>query len=160
MRTNFRSSSTNRTLRRVIRGLTISGLAFVAISALAVLSASATGGSARRVGLYSCTDKVVVRPGNFVITCADANTQLTATKWTQWGSTLAVGTTRFAMNLCNPSCVASKMSYFPSSVVRLSAPIRTAAHGWLFSKLTVTYRFHGKTKAFHFSWTGDPAFKT
>ncbi|MGB9112663.1 MAG: hypothetical protein WCF24_08045 [Acidimicrobiales bacterium] len=135
-------------------------MTFVAMSAIAILPASATGGSARRVGLYSCTGKVVVRPGNFVITCADANTQLTATKWTQWDSTLGVGTTRFAMNLCNPTCVASKISYFPASVVRLSAPIRTSAHGWLFSKLTVTYRLHGRMKTFRFSWIGDPAFKT
>jgi hypothetical protein len=149
----------SRPPRRVL-GTVLAILAFLAMSVLIVLPASATGSSARRVGLFSCTNKVVVRPGTFIITCADAYTQLTSTKWTEWGSTTAVGTTRFAMNLCTPSCVASKMSYFPGSVVRLTTPVRTAAHGWLFSKLTVTYRFHGKMKTFHFSWSGDPAFKT
>jgi hypothetical protein len=146
-------------IRRVIQ-VSSAGLTLAAISTLAVLPASTTGASGRKVGLYSCTGKVVVRPGSFVITCADANTLLTATKWTRWGSTGAVGTTRFAMNLCNPSCVDSRITYFPKSVVRLSGAVRTVAHGWLFSKLAVTYRFHGKLKTFDFSWTGDPAFKT
>ncbi len=139
----------------------VAGLAIAAASVFFVAPASASSlGSSSRVGLFSCANKVVVRPGTFVITCADANVQLTATKWSEWGSTTAVGTTRFAMNLCRPSCVSSKMSYFPSSVVRLSAPADTKAHGWLFSKLVVTYRLDGKTKTYDFSWVGDPAFRT
>jgi hypothetical protein len=96
----------------------------------------------------------------FIVTCADAYTQLTGTIWTAWGSTTAIGTTRFAMNLCTPTCVAAKVSYFPSSVVRLSDPVRTKAHGWLFAKLLVIYRFKWKPRSFHFSWVGDPAFRT
>lgn len=146
--------------RRILRRPLLAGLAVIAASWLVAFPSAVSGGSTRQVGLLSCNGKVVVRPGNFVITCADAYTQLTATQWTAWGSTTATGSTRFAMNLCTPTCVASKMSYFPSSVVRLSDPIRTKAHGWLFSKLVVTYRLHGKAKSFHFSWMGDPAFRS
>lgn len=129
------------------------------LATLLIVPASSSGGSTRKVGLYSCSKTVVMRPATFVISCADANTELTATTWTDWGSTEAVGSTRFAINFCTPNCAASKMSYFPSSVVRLSDPIRTKAHGWLFSKLVVTYRRNGKSESFHFSWVGDPAFR-
>jgi hypothetical protein len=134
--------------------------AALVLAATISFSSSLAGGATRQVGLYSCSGKVVSRPQTFIITCADAYTQLTATKWTAWSSTSASGSTRFAMNLCRPSCVASKMSYFPKSTVRLLDPIHTKAHGWLFSKLVVTYRLDGKNKVFDFSWEGDPAFRT
>ncbi len=156
-----RSQSASRPVRWARPGLVAAATAIAAASVLFVAPASASSsGTSKRVGLFSCASKIVVRPVTFVITCADANVQLTATQWSQWGSTTAVGTTRFAMNLCTPSCVASKMSYFPSSLVRLSAPVHTKAHGWLFSKLAVTYHLGGKTKTYDFSWVGDPAFRT
>jgi len=107
--------------------------------------------------MLTCAGKTVVKPVGFVISCADANSELTATHWTSWNARGAVGTTRFGLNLCIPYCAASRMSYFPRSTVRLSAPVPTK-HGRLFSKLVVAYRLHGKTRKFDFSWVGIPAF--
>jgi hypothetical protein len=56
-----------------------------------------------------------------------------------------------------PYCAASKMSYFPKSTVRLTDPV-TTKHGRLFSSLVVRYELEGKSKAFNFSWKGDPSF--
>ncbi len=102
-------------------------------------------------------DTTVVRPTSFVITCADGNASLTATHWSTWSASGAVGTTRFALNLCTPYCAASKMSYFPHSTVRLTRPVATK-HGRLYSRLVVHYLLKGKATTFSFSWSGDPSF--
>jgi hypothetical protein len=88
-----------------------------------------------------------------VVSCADANTLLTSTRWSTWNATGATGTTTFGMNLCMPYCAASPISYFPRSTVRLYAPEKTA-HGYFFSQLAVTYEVANKAKTFDFSWKG------
>jgi len=117
----------------------------------------ATASSTATVKLLTCTNTKVFKPATFVISCADANSQLTATHWSTWNATSATGTTRFALNLCVPYCAASKMSYFPKSTVRLTDPVNTK-HGRLFSSLVVRYRLKGKWKTFSFSWKGDGGF--
>ncbi len=109
------------------------------------------------VKILACTGATVSRPRDFVISCADANAALTQTHWSTWSANGAMGTTRLALNLCQPSCVASRMSYFPHSSVTLSAPV-TTKHGRLFSKLLVRYAYRGKAASFSFSWVGDPSF--
>lgn len=131
--------------------LTLGGVASVRPALVSAAVRPAT------VKVLTCGGKTVVKPSTFIISCADANTELTATHWTSWTARSATGTTRFGLNLCNPYCAASKFSFFPGSTVRLSAPV-IAKHGRLFSKLTVTYKLHGKTKTLGFSWSGDPSF--
>jgi hypothetical protein len=108
--------------------------------------------------VLTCLGADVVRPRNYTITCADDNTQLTNTHWSQWSSKRAVGTTTFAMNLCKPYCAASKMTYYPNSAVSFTSPESTN-HGTLFSLLTVRYQSGGHSHVFHFSFRGDPSFK-
>ncbi|HEY5265344.1 MAG TPA: hypothetical protein VIJ40_00885 [Acidimicrobiales bacterium] len=120
-------------------------------------SASISAATSTKSGIVTCRGNSVIEPRSFVITCADANTQLTKTHWSSWTSTGASGTTTFAMNLCTPYCAASPMSYFPNSHVTLSAPVVTK-NGKLFSLLTVTYRLHGHAKTYRFTWKGDPSF--
>jgi hypothetical protein len=108
--------------------------------------------------VLTCQGTDVVRPRNYIITCADAYTQLTKTHWTTWTSKSAVGTTTFAMNLCTPYCAASKMTYYPNSAVSFTSPV-TTKHGSLFSLLTVRYQSGGRSHVFHFSYRGDPSFK-
>lgn len=122
-----------------------------------LVSAANHPAAATPAKILTCRGKTVVKPKNFVIACADANAQLTATHWASWTAWSATGTTKFALNLCKPYCAASKISFFPRSKVRLFAPVN-AKHGRLFSKLTVSYKLHGKTKTFTFSWSGDPSF--
>lgn len=106
----------------------------------------------------TCQGNEVVRPRDFVLSCADDNAQLTQTKWSSWTGSGAAGITTFGLNLCKPYCAASKMSYFPNSHVTFSAPMQTS-HGKLFSLLTVRYRLDGKAAKFRLSWQGDPSFK-
>ncbi|MGH3733148.1 MAG: hypothetical protein ACRDVC_07215 [Acidimicrobiales bacterium] len=107
--------------------------------------------------VLTCQGTDVIRPRNYIVTCADAYTQLTNTHWSRWTSTSASGTTTFAMNLCKPYCAASKMTYYPKSVVSFTSPVATK-HGSLFSMLTVRYESAGRSHVFHFSYRGDPSF--
>jgi hypothetical protein len=106
--------------------------------------------------VLTCAGSDVTRPRTFIVTCADAYTQLTDTHWTTWTSTSAVGTTTFAMNFCTPYCAASKMSYFPHSTVQFSSPVSTK-RGRVFSLLVVHYVSAGHARVFRFSYKGDPS---
>jgi hypothetical protein len=117
-----------------------------------VLAAAALAGAASAAAplprLLGCDGKPLLRPtGTVVLACADANSELRATHWTSWGRTSAVGTTELGLNLCNPNCASSRMSFFPHSRVRLSA-VKQTKLGPLFSRVTVTYVLHGKTRTF------------
>ena len=119
----------------------VSPLALVAALAVPVLAVPVSSGASTPAAtkLLTCSDTTVSRPSNFVISCADANAALSATHWTTWNATSAVGTTDFVLNLCKPYCAASKRTNFYNSSVRLSAPV-TTKHGRLFSKLATRAR--------------------
>ena len=104
--------------------------------------------------LLSCAGTTVVRPSSFTITCADGYIELTKAHWKSWSARTASGATDFGMNLCQPNCAASSMSFFPNSRVRLSRPISTR-YGDVFSTLVVHYKLGGKQKSFSFSWKSD-----
>ena len=135
-------------------------------SGIAHAAASSSGGSGHgspgalatvtEAKVVTCQGSNVTRPRTFIVTCADANTQLIDTHWTKWTSASAVGTTTFAMNLCKPYCAASKMSYFPHSTVQFSSPISTK-RGRVFSLLVVHYASDGHAHVFRFSFKGDPS---
>lgn len=138
----------------VVIGATAGAFGSTPSSSGAASSALSTPKSA---GILTCLGTYVTEPTSFIITCADANIELTRTHWSSWTSTGARGTTRFAMNLCTPYCAASPLSYFPNSKVDLSAPVKTK-EGSLFSLMVVHYSLHARAKTYRFSWKGDPSF--
>ncbi|HEY1826024.1 MAG TPA: hypothetical protein VGG21_08720 [Acidimicrobiales bacterium] len=159
-----------RARKRRLRWLTIAMAAFVAIGVVAGLTYGAGGSTPRgahavvplaattSVKMLTCGGAEVARPVNYVISCADANAQLTKTTWTTWSSTRAVGTTDFALNQCNPNCASSKMTFLPHSTVLLTSPV-TTKHGRLFEHLSVRYVLAGKVHHFNLSFKGDPSFE-
>jgi hypothetical protein len=104
--------------------------------------------------LLSCAGTTVVRPSSFVISCADRYIELTKAHWSTWSKDAASGTSDFGLNACVPTCVASTMSYYPDSKVRISTPI-TTKYGDVFSSLVVHYKLGGKEKTFSFEWRSD-----
>jgi hypothetical protein len=98
--------------------------------------------------LLSCAGTALVRPSSTVVlSCADGNTELKATHWRSWGTHVAVGSTDFGVNLCTPTCVASRMRFFPASTVRLIDPRRTSK-GLLFTEAVITYTLEGSKRTF------------
>jgi hypothetical protein len=158
-----------RARRRKLRWMAVVLATVLTAGVVAGVTYGAGGSTARSHGsmpplaltsakVLTCQGSDVVRPRNYIITCADAYTQLTNTHWTRWTAKSAVGTTTFAMNLCKPYCAASKMTFYPHSAVSFTSPVATK-HGSLFSLLTVRYRSGGLSRVFHFSYRGDPSFK-
>ncbi|OYV60140.1 MAG: hypothetical protein B7Z69_05075 [Actinobacteria bacterium 21-73-9] len=143
--------------RRRIARWSVLALAVVLVAGAATITALAASGTSGRHGLggtgavtasaprvATCTGDAVVEPTTLTLTCADANSALTATRWSAWGATSARGVTTFALNLCTPNCAASPLSYFPGASVVLDAPVATG-HGDRFSRAVVTYRWGGVT---------------
>ncbi|HEY1778219.1 MAG TPA: hypothetical protein VGG41_18830 [Solirubrobacteraceae bacterium] len=116
--------------------------------ALAAALAAVASAAAPVPKLLSCSGKPLLRPAaTVVLSCADGNSELKATHWRSWGASAAVGSTDFGVNLCTPTCVASRMRFFPASSVRLSDPKRTSK-GLLFTKAVITYAFNGSKRTF------------
>ena len=123
--------------------------ALVPLAAGLTISSGAPPASASALPrLLSCGGARLLRPsGTVVLSCADGNSELRSTQWRSWTATSATGTTDFGVNLCTPTCVASRMRLFPGSSVELLA-VRSTAKGALFSRVVVTYKLDGKRRTF------------
>jgi hypothetical protein len=89
--------------------------------------------------IVDCTQSGQVRPGAYVITCADANTQLTNLQWTSWGPQTASAVGQMLMNDCTPTCVAGHDQTYPVRVT-LSNPAAWSGHKTArFTTMTVDY---------------------
>ena len=127
-----------------------------AVLALAGTASAATGSTVPAnvaaapalPALLSCGGSRLVRPtGTVVLACADANTEISRTHWHTWRAASATGTTDFGVNLCTPSCVASRIRFFPDSTIRLLGAERTR-HGLVFSRAEITYVLGGVHRTF------------
>ena len=120
----------------------------IAVASASTPAASASASASASARLRSCSGQALFEPkGTVVLACADANTEITSTHWTAWTDAGASGTTDFGLNLCTPTCVASRISFFPDATIRLLAP-RQTAHGLLFTRAVISYRRGGRQKTF------------
>lgn len=90
----------------------------------------------------TCDGGAVAAPAELTLSCADANSALTRTRWASWGAASARGVTTFALNPCTPYCAASPIRHFAGASVVLDRPVATAG-GDRFSRAVVTYRAGG-----------------
>lgn len=97
----------------------------------------------------TCTNKVVVKPSSFIISCADANSYLQRIHWTSWTARTAGATATYTENNCTPYCAAGKFINYPATVT-LSAP-RSAKGREFFTNLHVSYRSGKKSLSFNFA---------
>ncbi len=112
------------------------------VTMLATPVAEADGSAAAH--LLSCTGSKLARPhGSVVLACGDGNIEIHDTRWSSWTAAGASGTTTLDVNLCEPTCVQSKMRSFAHSRVRLS-DVRRSSAGLVFARATITYKNAGK----------------
>lgn len=95
----------------------------------------------------TCDGGAVVAPTELTLSCADANSALTGTRWTSWGTASARGVTTLALNPCTPYCAASPIRHFAGATVVLDRPVTTAS-GTRFSRAVVTYRAGGAVRTY------------
>ncbi len=97
---------------------------------------------AASVKVQPCVGNAVARPRSYVISCADANSSITAMNWSVWGSVSAKGSGKYTFNTCTPTCVAGRFVN-DAAMVTLSTP-KTGPHGRVFTKMNVRYRLSAK----------------
>lgn len=126
----------------------IPALLAVALLAPAAVATTAAGAAPATPALLSCSGTRLVRPaGTVVLSCADANSELRSTSWQSWSASGARGVTDFGINLCTPTCVASRIRFFPDSTIKLSGATHTSK-GLLFTRAVITYMLDGKRRTF------------
>jgi hypothetical protein len=66
---------------------------------------STASGSSVKILLPCKPLDLSVKPSTFVVSCADANSEFTDLRWTDWGSETAYATGVARWNDCTPTCV-------------------------------------------------------
>jgi hypothetical protein len=79
-------------------------------------TASATATTQQRV-LLDCALKPTVKPGSYVIACADGNAGLQKLHWTAWAAKEASGYGTFYENDCTPTCVGGHFHSYPALIM-------------------------------------------
>ena len=81
----------------------ILGLMIVLAGGVAVLSWNQAHESS--VSIFDCNSHATIAPKEFVLSCADANSELTGLHWAGWGLPTADATGTARWNNCIPNCV-------------------------------------------------------
>jgi hypothetical protein len=113
---------TNRSTR--IRTAVVALSAASAIAAAAAgTAAAATGHPARNHGpaaaaasipvVINCTMGHQVKPGTYVLACADLGALITKMRWAAWSGQDAFGSGTYRFRVCIPNCAAGKTVTFP-----------------------------------------------
>ena len=86
--------------------------------------------------IWNC-GPLVSAPKSFVITCADANYELSGLRWHGWGTAHATASGTAHANDCSPTCVAGHFHAYPMTAVadRLSQ----CGKARYYARLTVVY---------------------
>ena len=119
-------------------GLSASASATAARPATTARPAAATV-AARQV-VFDCAGQpqALVKPRNFILTCADANSVLARLSWTSWTPGLASATGLLAENDCNPYCAAGHFHRFPAVVIFWgSAAVKNHPGQRCYTKMTI-----------------------
>lgn len=101
---------------------------------------SAVSHVASRPVVFDCLNHAIVKPGNYILTCADAGSDLANLAWTGWTPELAVANGVHQLNNCTPDCADGTFVHYPA-VITFWRPEPLAGHPGesYFSRITVRY---------------------
>jgi len=82
-------------------------------------AAASSAATATQLVVFDCPGqaKALVKPRNFILTCADANSVLAKLSWTSWTPGVASATGVLEENDCTPYCAAGHFHSFPALVI-------------------------------------------
>jgi hypothetical protein len=94
------------------------GLAITGLTLGLTGSAHAAPASPARTVVFDCPGQhALVRPGSFILTCADGNAYFGKLSWTSWTPGLASAKGTLELNDCTPYCAAGHFHSYPAIVV-------------------------------------------
>jgi hypothetical protein len=76
----------------------------------------AAGTAHPRAVVFTCAGQPQIRPGSFVLTCADDNSSLTGLSWSRWTAGSALGKGTWHINNCTPDCAHGHFLTYPVDV--------------------------------------------
>ncbi|HEX3824419.1 MAG TPA: hypothetical protein VHV79_08140 [Mycobacteriales bacterium] len=131
--------------------LTPLALASVSLATGAALIASpASAAPAGHTRVVSSCTTAKYKPSSYILTCADANTQIRHATYSSWSPKHAEGIGSYVYNTCLPSCAAGTFKHHPVSFTLYRA--RTVSGKKLFTRMSVSYA--GLTEVFQLPTSG------
>ena len=118
-----------------LKSLAVIGVA--GATAVTMLAGPAVATTAHRTLVISACTTAKYRPHHYVLTCADANTQIRGATYSSWTATSAAGKGTFVYNTCTPDCASGTFKHHPVSFI-LGRP-RTVGGTRLFTRLYASY---------------------
>jgi hypothetical protein len=103
-------------------------------------AASGPASTSVRQVVFDCAGQpqALVKPRNFILTCADANSVLGKLSWTSWTPGRASATGLLEENDCNPYCAVGHFHSFPAVVIfRGSAAVKNHPGERCYTKMTI-----------------------
>lgn len=121
--------------RRMIAALlTLTALTLGSVPMAGPASAADKSGT----GVVDCLGKIVQKPAEIVITCADAGVMVSTISWTSWNNNRATGRGTLVWNTCLPeTCVAGIVQKYKVRVV-LGRPA-SGPNAAVFTRLTLAF---------------------
>jgi hypothetical protein len=95
---------------------------FFILSAMIILAGAAAALSLHQsresasLSIYDCSNQGLYAPKDFILACADANSQLKNLEWTHWNQSTAYATGTATWNNCTPDCASGTWLSAPVSV--------------------------------------------
>ena len=116
----------------------IAGLSLLLVAAVIAAGCGAGSDDDQKVLFPAGCTNPSYKPGQIIVTCADANTVLKGISWKSYGSDSATGSGAANVNACDPNCAAGRFQTFPATV-KLSQPKDCRRDVRKFTRLVLTY---------------------
>ena len=140
MKRGFIASGAATVLAAAGLGLGLAASADAATVHPTAATQTAAAPAATRYVLVNCENKTQVRPGSYVLACADGGTGLENLHWTSWTPRLANGYGTEYQNDCIPNCAEGHDHYYPALVVAWGSGSVTGHPGERrYTELTLIY---------------------
>ena len=129
--------------RLVTAGVVI-GLAVTACGSVTQAGVSGSGTvrstAASSTVWFDCAHHGLVKPSDYILTCADAGSVLEHLVWASWTAQQAVATGVHELNSCTPSCAEGTFTGYPAVVTLWrSEPVSGQPGEQYFTRITVRY---------------------
>ena len=125
------------------RPLIIVGIAALTSGTLTLPPAVGASAATHTRVISSCTT-AKYKPRQYILSCADANTQIHHATYSSWRGGRAVGRGTYVYNTCRPSCAGGTFKHHPVTFSLYRA--RSFGNKRLFTRMNVSYA--GLTETF------------
>jgi hypothetical protein len=122
---------------RLMRNGSVAAAAALVV-ATTMLSTAPAAAKTTSASVLSCLRHTEVKPADYVVTCANANTSWKHVTWSTWGSATATGRGDVYQNNCQPDCASGHFHTYAAKVV-LSKIVANPKYGPIYSEATISY---------------------